>query len=115
MPKRTRLQEKDPNGTDQHAPGAKMDDGKLLAGLVLGDFAHALQDICAVGTYGANKYTDSGWTQVPDGINRYKNAMCRHLLASNYELNDPESGLPHLHHAGWNILAMMELQERSKG
>ena len=73
--------EKDPNGVNQHAKGAKLDAGKLRAGLVLGDFSRALRAVCAVGTFGANKYTDHGWLSVADGSNRYADAFFRHYLA----------------------------------
>ena len=112
MPNRMTSQERDPNGIDQHEAGAKMDEGKPLAGLVLGNFAHGLTYVVDVGTYGANKYTPCGWLEVPNGIERYKDAMWRHLLASNYEELDPQTGLTHLAHVGWNVLAILELQAR---
>jgi len=37
--------ERDPNGLDQHAPGAKLDAGKPRPALVLGAFAPALVDV----------------------------------------------------------------------
>lgn len=99
----------------QHEPGAKLDAGKNRLGLVLGDFAGALWDIGVVGTFGANKYTDHGWLSVPDAKNRYMDALMRHLVSHmRGETNDPESGLKHLAHAGWNILALLELSDREK-
>lgn len=95
---------------DLHQTGVKDDAGKILAG-VLGDFAKALEAVATVGTYGANKYTRGGWLSVPDAPQRYTDALWRHLLASNYESTDQESGLPHLHHALWNLLAIVELQK----
>jgi hypothetical protein len=98
---------------DAHTPGAKLDAGKNRLGLVLGSFAKALWAVGEVGTYGANKYTEDGWKQVPDGETRYTDALYRHLLAeAGGEVLDTESGLPHLYHACWNILAILEIREQ---
>ena len=94
---------------DQHAPGAKLDAGKPRPGLVLKGFRRALMEVAKVGTMGARKYSDNGWEHVPDGFNRYTDAMWRHLLEEGL---DEESGLPHLAHAAWNILAVLELMVR---
>ena len=95
---------------DPHVPGAKLDAGKVRVGLVLGGFAKALLEVSKVGTKGAAKYSDNGWMQVPDGINRYTDALGRHLLkdAAGEKL-DPEWDLPHAAHAAWNALARLEL------
>lgn len=103
-------EEKDPNGIDQHSPGAKLDDGKPLAGL-LGDFSLALMAVVDVGTYGAKKYSRGGWQSVPEGQQRYTDAMWRHMLAENRGELD-ESGLLHMAHAAWNALARLELKLR---
>ncbi len=102
--------EKDPYGRDQHAPGSKLDAGKLRAGLMIEGFAKALIAIGEVTTYGANKYTANGWITVPEGRARYTDAMHRHLLheAAGEEC-DSESGLLHAAHAAWNALARLEL------
>lgn len=102
--------ESDPHGTPQHAPGAKLDAGKLRAGLVLGGFARALREVSAVGTYGANKYTPNGWMQVPNGVERYTDAMHRHLLSeASGEARDPDTEILHAAHAAWNALARLDL------
>jgi len=101
--------EKDPLGLDQHEPGAKLDAGKIRAGLVVGGFANALLEVGKVGTYGANKYTPNGWRSVPEGFDRYTDAMYRHLLYEATEDFDPESELLHAAHAAWNALARLEL------
>lgn len=96
-----------------HKAGTKMDAGKGLADLVIGDFARALSEVVKVGTFGANKYTESGWLAVPDARKRYANAAMRHYLErqSGMEL-DPESGLFHKAHECWNHLAELELMLR---
>ncbi len=108
-------QERDPQGLDPHTPGAKLDAGKVMAGLMMVDFAHALTAIAEVTTYGAEKYTPSGWKKVRDANNRYLDALQRHLLAYyKGENNDPVSGLDHLAHAAWNILAILEMRTHWK-
>jgi hypothetical protein len=100
----------DPFGKAQHENGSKMDAGKPRLSLVLGDFAHALIAVGHVGTFGAQKYTDSGWMTVPNGRERYTDALLRHLLKEQGgEENDPETGLYHASHAAWNALARLEL------
>lgn len=91
----------------------KHDDGKPLAGLVLQDFSRALEAVVGVGTFGAKKYTKHGWLNVPDGNDRYMDAFYRHMLAyGKKDYVDLESGHQHLAHAVWNLLAVLELQER---
>lgn len=104
----------DPNGLSLHEPGAKADAGKQLAAVLL-DFGHALGAVADVGTMGANKYSRGGWMSVPNGETRYLDAAMRHLLKHGQgEENDPESGLPHMSHATWNLLAVMELRARGE-
>jgi hypothetical protein len=106
-------EDRDPNGLGAHIPGAKLDCGKNRLGLVLGGFARALQDVGRVGTYGASKYTPDGWKCVKNGRDRYWDAFWRHLFAyAGGETIDPESGLHHLSHAAWNLLAYIELGVR---
>ena len=98
-----------------HVPGAKDDKAKPMAGVLL-DFSRALQTVVDVGTYGAKKYTRGSWAVVPEGSQRYLDAMMRHLLAMDVDPDglDKETGLPHLAHAAWNALAVLELQARRK-
>lgn len=106
--------ERDPSGLDSHEPGAKLDAGKNRLGMVLGGFARALQEVGRVGTYGAEKYSPNGWRHVENGEQRYLDAAYRHLLADAAgECIDEGSGLTHLSHAAWNILALTELRMRS--
>ena len=74
------VKEVDPYGRSQHESGSKLDSGKIRAALVIGGFASALTEVAKVGTFGADKYTDNGWTSVPDGLNRYNDAKVRHML-----------------------------------
>ena len=106
------MKERDPLGKDPHSPGAKLDAGKLLAG-TLGDFSLALREVAKVATFGAEKYTRGGWQEVPDGEQRYTDALWRHLLAERHESTDADSGLLHQAHLAWNALARLELMLRS--
>lgn len=110
----TPSKERDPSGLDAHAPGAKLDAGKVRCGLVNTGFARALLEVGRVGTLGAAKYTDNGWMQVPNGESRYNDALHRHLLKSAVEPHDPDSGQLHYAHAAWNALAILELMLRKE-
>ena len=56
-------------------------------------------------TYGAQKYSDNSWQNLPDFWKRYKAALLRHLTAIDKgELIDPESGLPHIDHVLCNTV-----------
>jgi hypothetical protein len=107
--------ERDPNGLEAHQLGAKLDEGKNRLGLVLLDFANALEEVGHVGTLGAQKYTDHGWQYVPYGQERYTDAMLRHLLAEGRgEVHDPQTKLLHAAHAAWNALARLDLMIREQ-
>lgn len=106
--------EKDPWGKDPHSSGAKLDSGKVRMGLVYEGFAAALEQVAEVGTFGANKYSDNGWKTVPNGLQRYTDALYRHLsYEAQGEVYDSETGLLHAAHAAWNALARVHflLQE----
>ena len=107
------MTEHDPTGRSAHEPGAKLDAGKARCALVLGSFSRALQQVAAVGTFGANKYTDNGWQTVPNGEERYTDALYRHLLQEGRgQLCDADSSMLHAAHAAWNALARLELMLR---
>lgn len=109
-----KTREADPTGRDQHAPGAKLDAGKLRPALVLGGFARAIDAVVKVGTDGASKYVDNGWLEVPNGFERYDNAARRHTSKRDMgELTDTDSGSLHLAHEAWNALARLELYLRN--
>jgi hypothetical protein len=105
--------ESDPYGKGQHEAGAKTDEGKPQASLLL-LFGKALRAVARVGTFGAIKYTRGGWQSVPDGINRYTDALLRHLLAENYEEYDADLPVLHAAQVAWNALARLELILREK-
>lgn len=104
--------EQDPNGIDQHEPGAKLDQGKLRPFLVYSGFRRALEEVWKDGTYGAEKYTPNGWKEVPNAKERYLDAAFRHFddWLIRGELLDKESNVHHLGAMAWNILACLELE-----
>lgn len=103
------IKELDPHGLDQHAPGAKLDAGKVRPDLILSGMPRALLAVARVATFGAEKYTANGWREVPNGVQRYTAALDRHRLQEGIELADDGSGLPHAAHLAWNALARLEL------
>lgn len=102
-----------PSRVDPHAPGAKLDHGKVRPGLVLSGFCRALEAVSEVGTFGARKYSEKGWLHVENGVSRYTDAMLRHYFEeAKGEYADPESGIAHAAHLAWNALARLELMLR---
>lgn len=92
--------------------GVKFDTGKTALGLFPPE---ALESIGRVLTYGANKYAAHNWRK---GMawSRYYDALLRHLNAWNAgEDIDPESGLPHLAHAGCCIAFLLASQAAGLG
>lgn len=67
-----------------------------------------IEDIVKVYTAGADKYGTNKWQGLPDGYNRYKGAMLRHLM--EFEKGNPideETGCLHLAQVAWNAIAML--------
>lgn len=87
---------------------AKADKGKLQITLVP---RQIIRDIARVRMFGNAKYKDpDNWKQVSK--ERYRDAMCRHMLAY---LDDPtgvdeESGLTHLAHLATNVAFLCEME-----
>lgn len=109
------MTEADPNGISPKQPGAKLDSGKapVMRGVVQ-YFPRALSLVAGVSLFGATKYTWNGWESVPDGVNRYSDAMGRHLVGEATDGPiDPETGLMHAAQVAWNALARLELMLRS--
>ncbi|WP_416398108.1 dATP/dGTP diphosphohydrolase domain-containing protein [Allohahella sp. A8] len=94
--------------------GMKHDTGKPRTGLMVDGFALALNEVAKVTTFGAEKYAPDNWRKVDNATSRYRDAVYRHLLASAHERNDSESGLPHLAHAAWGLLVLLELDDQIK-
>lgn len=67
-----------------------------------------IQDIVKVYTEGSKKYGDNNWQNLPNGMQRYKAALLRHLVEfdSGKEI-DTETGCRHLAQVAWNAIAML--------
>ena len=104
--------------TAKVAKGAfKMDAGKpeIFQGFIK-RFPRAIEAVTKISQFGKNKYgTWEGWENVDDGINRYSDAMFRHLLDdAKGELNAKDSELMHAAHAAWGAMAVLELKLRQQ-
>lgn len=106
--------EQDPNGLNAKEPGSKLDAGKspVMRG-ALHYFPRAISMVASISEYGATKYSWKGWESVEDGINRYGDALARHLMYEEIDgMYDPQTGFLHAGHAAWNALARLELMLR---
>lgn len=67
-----------------------------------------LEEVGKVYTAGAKKYGPNKWQSLPDGYQRYKGAMLRHLteLEKGNDI-DPETGCLHAAQIVWNAIAML--------
>lgn len=76
----------------------------------------ALDAIARVYAFGAQKYADHNWRRGYEWSKSYQ-AMMRHLTAFwDGETHDQESGLPHLGHAGFHLMALLTwLEEDGEG
>jgi hypothetical protein len=106
------VKEVDPYGKQQGESGAKLDQGKpaIVRGC-LHYFPKSLTEVARLSTIGSSKYSWAGWRGVPDGINRYADALGRHELAiaGDYTRRDPDSGVLEATAVCWNALARLEL------
>jgi hypothetical protein len=85
--------------------GRKDDQGKLQWSLLP---VKPVEAVLRVLMFGAKKYTPGNWMRVENAEERYFDAALRHLMAWRAgEKRDPESGQPHLAHAGCCILFML--------
>jgi len=117
-------QESDPHGYAQNQSGAKLDAGKNRIWLCLGNFPHALEQVAKVTSAGAQKYTENGWKDVPNGVDRYMDAFGRHMLAVGrgevFDIIRAADGTliddSVLHEAQmiWNLMAALELKLAAK-
>lgn len=97
----------------------KADAGKPDHSLLELGFPNALALVQATLDYGAKKYEAHSWRKVPDAFDRYDKAARRHRRdrdrivgmrgKSNFLYHDDESGLPHIAHELFNLMAQIEL------
>lgn len=73
-------------------------------------FPRAMEAVAAVSNFGATKYSWTNWRDVPDGVNRYSDALLRHLGSeAKGEVLDADTRLPTAWSTAWNALARLEL------
>lgn len=109
------VREVDPNGKSAKEPGSKLDAGKspVFLGL-LNYFPRACLAVADVSAAGARKYAWKGWETVPDGINRYSDALGRHIVNEQIEGDYDPDGFLHAAQIAWNALARLELKLQGK-
>lgn len=90
--------------------GKKYDTGKPMVGTLCRVFPRALLGVGKCIEFGTRKYPNpNNWRNVEDGEKRYLDSLMRHLLKHlSGQERDEETGLPHLFHACWNLLAITE-------
>lgn len=91
---------------------AKADAGKIRPTLVP---TQLIRDVAEVREYGNRKYHDpDNWKQVE--IQRYRDALCRHLLAyiDDPKSVDEESGIPHYKHMACNMAFICALEKEGE-
>jgi hypothetical protein len=91
--------------------GIKYDGGKLRWSLLP---INEIEDILKVLEFGARKYSPDNWKKIDLALDRYYDALMRHLSEwkKNYDkgisnVKDEESGLSTLSHVGCCILFLM--------
>lgn len=97
-------------GAKDTSGGAKFDQGKIRPSLILHGFPRAIEAVAEVGMHGLTLHEEGSWKDVPNGLQRYRDALQRHLLKHATEDADKDSGLWHEAHAAWNALAILELR-----
>ena len=74
-----------------------------------------LLEVGDVYTYGEEKYARDNWLK-GNNWSEFNGSALRHLFSfATGEINDPESGLPHLAHAIWNLIALRTYQIHGLG
>lgn len=96
----------------QNDQSAKSDAGKIRPTLVP---TQLIKDVAQVRMYGCEKYKDpENWKRV--SIERYNDALCRHLLAyiDDPHSKDEESGIEHYKHLACNIAFICALMNEGE-
>lgn len=72
-----------------------------------------IEDIAKVLTAGAKKYGENKWQKLPNGIERYRGALLRHLVAYyKGEDIDEDTGCYHLAQVATNAIFMLYLKKQ---
>lgn len=94
--------------------GIKYDKEKPRYAEFLLDFQEPLEKLYEVWEFGANKYGKSNWKELDNGLERYSNALIRHLFAENKNIYDEETNMFHASHIAFNALARLYFINRSE-
>lgn len=90
----------------------KLDQGKapIYQGFIQ-YFPDAIEAVAQVSAFGYKKYgTWGGWHGVDDGLNRYMDAKCRHMIdEAKGEKCASDSQLLHAAHEAWGAMAKLQL------
>ncbi len=91
--------------------GRKDDKDKMRYSLMVEGMPKALSKVIEVLEHGAKKYDVHNWQKVENGLERYKEALYRHVMNMDGGLfsKDKDSGLLHLAHIACNALFLLEL------
>jgi hypothetical protein len=103
--------EEDAGRHPSYDEGVKFDDAKNRLDLIP---VEALEQVGEIYSYGAKKYADHNWRS---GLkfSRLYGATLRHLFAFwRGEDKDKESGLPHLAHATFGLLGLLQYQAEGR-
>lgn len=91
--------------------GVKFDKDKVRPTLMWRSLNKAVTSVQEILEFGARKYAPDNWALVEP--ERYDDAALRHIQAYlSGEVNDPESGKPHLAHALCCLMFRLELDLR---
>lgn len=91
---------------DYKYEGLHYDSGKPRVDLVPSSLVLAVAKVCE---FGIQKYAERNW-EAGIAFTKLLGSAERHLLEwKDCRDVDPESGLNHLHHAAWNLMAIIEL------
>lgn len=72
-----------------------------------------LEEVAKVLTAGARKYGDNNWRSLPNGYERYKGALLRHLTAvERGQERDDDTGCLHIAQVAANALFMLHFKLR---
>ena len=100
------------NSVNSVDEAVKADEGKVRLDLLP---VAPLWYVAKVYTYGAKKYAPDNWRKGMSWSRIYA-ALLRHLFRFwNGEDIDPESGLPHLAHAAFGVLTLLEYRRSHLG
>lgn len=75
-----------------------------------------IEDIVRVYTVGAEKYKADSWKNIPEGFERYRAALLRHMVAyMKGDRFDKDTGAMHLAQVCWNAIALLYYDKHNKG